>query len=89
MSDQAAGMVVVPFAIQTALLLGFNPRNFAEMIALGASCSFLTPLEPACLMVYRPGNYRFMDFVKVGSLLTLAIFIIALVMVPILWPLGG
>jgi di/tricarboxylate transporter len=89
MSNQAAAVVVVPFAIQTALLLGLNPRSFAVMIALGASCSFLTPLEPACLMVYGPGNYRFMDFVKVGSLLTLAIFIIALVMVPILWPLGG
>jgi len=89
MSNQAAAVVVVPFAIQTALLLGLNPRSFAVMIALGASCSFLTPLEPACLMVYGPGNYRFMDFVKVGSLLTLVIFIIALVMVPILWPLGG
>ncbi len=87
MSNQAAAVVVVPFAVQTALLLGLNPRSFAVMIALGASCSFLTPLEPACLMVYGPGNYRFFDFVKVGSILTLVIFIIALVMVPLIWPL--
>lgn len=87
MSNQAAAVVVVPFAIQTAILMGLNPRSFAVMIALGASCSFLTPLEPACLMVYGPGNYRFMDFIKVGSLLTIIIFVIALVMVPLIWPL--
>ena len=41
------------------------------MIAIAASTSYLTPLEPACLMVYGPGRYRFLDFVKVGGLLTL------------------
>jgi len=39
------------------------------------------------MMVYGPGNYRFMDFVKVGSLLTVIVFAIALLMVPVLWPL--
>jgi len=87
MSNQAAAVVVIPIAIQTATQLGLNPRTFAVMIALGASCSFITPLEPACLMVYGPGNYRFFDFVKVGSLLTILIFLIAIFMVPWLWPL--
>ncbi len=87
MSNQAAAVVVIPIALQTATQLGLNPRTFAVMIALGASCSFITPLEPACLMVYGPGNYRFFDFVKVGSLLTILIFLIAIVMVPWLWPL--
>jgi di/tricarboxylate transporter len=87
MSNQAAAVVVIPIAIQTATQLGLNPRSFAVMIAVGASCSFITPLEPACLMVYGPGNYRFFDFVRVGSLLTVLIFGIAIVMVPWLWPL--
>ncbi|QRN82689.1 SLC13 family permease [Chloroflexota bacterium] len=87
MSNQAAAVVVIPIAIQTASQLGLNPRSFAVMIAVGASCSFITPLEPACLMVYGPGNYRFFDFFKVGSLLTLLVFAIAIVMVPWLWPL--
>lgn len=87
MSNQAAAVVVIPIAIQTATQLGLNPRSFAVMIAVGASCSFITPLEPACLMVYGPGNYRFFDFVRVGSLLTLLIFGIAIFMVPWLWPL--
>ena len=57
------------------------------MIAGGASCSFLTPLEPGCLMVFGPGNYRFMDFFKVGFLLTLLIYAVAIVIVPWGWPL--
>ena len=87
MSNQASAVVVVPVAIETALQLGLNPRTFAVMIALGASCSFLTPLEPACLMVYGPGRYRFVDFIRVGALLTLLVFGISLALVPILWPL--
>lgn len=87
MSNQAAAAIVVPIALQTAVQLGVNPRSFAMMIAIGASCSFLTPLEPSCIMVYGPGRYRFLDFLKVGSILTILIFILAMVMVPILWPL--
>ena len=87
MSNQAAAVIVMPIAIQAAFQLGLNPRTFAVMIAIGASNSFITPLEPACLMVYGPGNYRFFDFVKVGSLLTLIIYGLAVLMVPWLWPL--
>jgi di/tricarboxylate transporter len=87
MSNQAAAAVVVPVALQTAVQLGVNPRTFAMMIAIGASCSFLTPLEPSCLMVYGPGRYRFLDFLKVGSLLTVIIFVLAMLLVPLLWPL--
>ncbi len=87
MSNQTAAAVVLPLALQTAVHLGLNPRSFAVMIALAASTSYLTPLEPACLMVYGPGRYRFMDFVKVGGVLTLVIYLVAIVMVPWLWPL--
>lgn len=87
MSNQAAAAVVIPVAVQTALQLGLNPRSFAMMIAIAASTSYLTPLEPACLMVYGPGRYRFLDFVKVGGLLTLVVYLIAILMVPMIWPL--
>jgi di/tricarboxylate transporter len=87
MSNQAAAAVILPIAIQTALQLDLNPRTFAMMVAVAASCSYLTPLEPSCLMVYGPGRYRFMDFLKVGSLLTLLIFVVAIFLVPRVWPL--
>ena len=85
LSNQAAAVVVLPVAIQTALQLNLDPRTFAVMIAVAASSGFLTPLEPACVMIYGPGRYKFMDFVKVGALLTLLIYVIAIVLVPLLW----
>lgn len=87
MSNQAAAAVVIPVALQTAVQLGLNPRTFAMMIAIAASTSYLTPLEPACLMVYSPGRYRFVDFLKVGGLLTIIIYLLAIIMTPLLWPL--
>jgi di/tricarboxylate transporter len=87
MSNQAAAAVVIPVALQTAVHLGLNPRTFAMMIAIAASTSYLTPLEPACLMVYGPGRYRFVDFLKVGGLLTVGIYLLAIVLTPLIWPL--
>jgi di/tricarboxylate transporter len=87
MSNQAAAAVVLPIALQTARQAGLNPRTFAIMIAAAASTSFLTPLEPACLIVYGPGDYRFHDFLKVGAPLTLLVYGIAITLVPIVWPL--
>ena len=87
MSNQAAAIVLLPIALQTAYQLQVNPRTFAMMIAVAASCSYITPLEPSCIMVYGAGRYRFSDFLKVGSLLTLIIFVIAMLLVPIVWPL--
>ena len=78
--------MIIPIAIQTASQLGLNPRTFVMAIAVAASCSYLTPLEPACLMVYGPGRYRFGDFVRVGGPLTLVIFVLALLLVPETWP---
>jgi di/tricarboxylate transporter len=88
MGDQAATVVILPVAIRTALQLGLNPRAFAMMIALTSSCSLLTPLEPACLLVYGPGHYRFVDYIKVGIIPSILIYVIAILMVPLLWPLG-
>lgn len=87
MSNQAAALVMLPIAVKTALALGLNPRTFAITVTYAASCSFLTPLEPACVLVYTPGHYRFFDFVRVGSILTVAVFVIVVWLVPIFWPL--
>lgn len=85
MSNQAAALVVLPVAVKTAIALGLNPRTFAIAITYAASSSFLTPLEPACVLVYTPGRYRFFDFVKIGSILTILVFIITILLVPMFW----
>ncbi len=88
MSNQAAALVVLPVAIKTAVVLGLNPRTFVIGITYAASFSFITPLEPACVLVYTPGRYKFFDFVKVGSILTVVVFIVSILLVPIFWKLN-
>jgi di/tricarboxylate transporter len=87
MSNQAAALVVLPVAVQSAAALGVNPRTFIVAVTYAASFSFITPLEPACVLVYTPGRYRFADFVKIGTILTIIVFAIAITLVPIFWPL--
>ena len=74
-------------ALETARGLGASERTFAIAIMLAASVSFVTPFEPSCILVYGPGKYKFMDFVKVGILLTLLLMAIVLFMLPMFWPL--
>ena len=85
MSNQAAALVILPVAVKTAVALGLNPRTFAVAVTYAASFSFITPLEPACVLVYTPGRYRFMDFVKIGTILTIIVFIVAIILVPLFW----
>jgi di/tricarboxylate transporter len=87
MSNAAAALVVLPVALTAAKQMGANEHSFAMAVMIAASVSFITPFEPACLLVYAPGKYRFRDFVKVGSGLTLVLSIVMLILIPILWPL--
>ncbi len=87
LSNAAAALVLLPVAISTAESLAVSPRPFAVMVTLAASLSFLTPFEPACLLVYGPGRYRFVDFVKSGFVLSVLSLAVLLIMVPRLWPL--
>ena len=86
MSTQAATQVVLPVAVKAAVVLGLTPRTFIVAVTYAASFSFITPLEPACVLVYTPGRYRFMDFVKIGTILTIIVFLVSMFMVPIFWP---
>ena len=86
MSNQAAALVMLPLAIGTAKALGYDPRPFVIGITVAASNSFITPLEPSCMLVYGPGHYTFMDFVRVGVGLTLLAFAVSMVVIPLVWP---
>jgi len=87
MSNQAAALVLLPVAIHTAQNLGIEPRPLVMAVTFAASCSFLTPLEPSCVLVYGPGGYRFFDFVRVGGLLTVIVFVVSVLMIPMYWPI--
>ena len=87
LSNAAAALLVLPTAISAAHELGANPRTFAMMVCIAASVSLITPFEPACILVYSPGKYQFLDFIKTGAILTLLIFVICMLVIPKYWPL--
>lgn len=87
MVNAAAALLLTPIALNVAQQMQVNPRAFAITIAIAASTSFATPLEPACAIVYGPGRYRFRDFTLVGGLLTLLLLGVTLLIVPLWWPL--
>lgn len=86
MSNQAAALVVLPVALNAATQLGVDMRPFAMGVTLAASCSFITPLEPSCVLVYGPGHYRFTDFFRLGTPLTALLLCVLTVAVPWVWP---
>lgn len=87
MSNAAAALVVLPVALESARELGVNERTFAIAIMLAASVSFIAPFEPSCILVYGPGKYKFLDFMKTGGLLTFILTVILLLLIPHFWPL--
>lgn len=86
MSNQAAALIMLPVGIHAAMDMGLDPRAFAVGICLAASCSFLTPLEPSAALVYGPGRYRFVDFLRVGTPLTVLMLVLLTFAVPLVWP---
>lgn len=87
MSNAAAALVVLPIAISAATSMDVSPITFGMAVMLSASISLITPFEPSCVLVYVPGRYRFLDFVRVGGPLTLVLLVVVFIMVQRHWPL--
>ena len=87
MSNAAAVVLMVPIAIDTALGIDANHLTFTMAVVIGAATSFLSPVgHKANVLVFGPGGYRFFDYTRVGFLLTIALFIVSMIFLPILWP---
>jgi di/tricarboxylate transporter len=65
-------VLMAPIALNTSANMGLSPYGLMMAIAMASSASFTTPIShPANILVMGPGGYRFLDYVKVGGLLTL------------------
>lgn len=86
-TNNAAAVLTFPFCIQVAELFDASPRPFLIAMILAASASFITPIGyQTNMMVYGPGGYRFSDFVRVGLPLNLLLAVVAIILIPIIWP---
>jgi di/tricarboxylate transporter len=87
MSNNAVAAMLFPLAVALAQAGGYNPRPFVMAITIAASLSFVTPIGyQTNLMVLGPGGYKPQDFFKVGLPLTIIVTLVALALIPIVWP---
>jgi di/tricarboxylate transporter len=87
LSGAATSVLIAPIAFSAAAQLVISPYPLLMTVILGSSSAFLTPIShPANILVMGPGGYKFTDYARVGSLLTLLIFVLIMILVPLLWP---
>jgi di/tricarboxylate transporter len=86
-NNSATAVLMAPIAILAATSLNISPEPFMIVVAISASTAFLTPIGTTTnAMVMAAGDYKFMDYVKVGVPLLLLFFILSLILVPVIWP---
>ena len=87
-SGQAAAVIVAPIALSAAIQINSSPYAFAMAAALACSTAFMTPIaHPVNLLIMGPGGYAPRDFFKIGLPLTVVVFLVMLLVLPLVWPM--
>ncbi|PTT53120.1 SLC13 family permease [Aeromonas sp. HMWF014] len=86
-SNTATAVLMAPIALGTAQQMGISPYPFAMTIAIAASAAFMTPVSsPVNTLVLGPGNYKFVDFVRIGVPFTLLVMVVSVIAIPWFFP---
>ena len=87
-NNAAAALLMAPIAASLASGFGASVDPFLMVVAVSASCAFLTPIgHQSNTLVMGPGGYRFGDYWKLGLPLSLVVLAVAIPMILLVWPL--
>ena len=89
LNNAATVLVMAPIAVSFAQRLGFAPDAFLMAVAVGAGCDFLTPIGHQCnMLVFGPGGYRFGDYARLGTPLSVLVLLLGTPLILLVWPLS-
>lgn len=87
LSNNATAAMMVPIVATLSIKLGVSPWPFVMAVTVASSTAFALPMGyQTHMMVYGPGGYRFSDFLRVGIPLNLICWVIACLIIPLVWP---
>lgn len=87
LTNNAAAVLMFPVGLAASQQLGVDPMPFVMAVMIGASAGFMSPIGyQTNLMIYGPGGYRFLDYVRVGAPLSLVVGVASLAAIPHFWP---
>ncbi|MGL6213862.1 SLC13 family permease, partial [Billgrantia desiderata] len=87
-NNAAAALLMAPIAASLADGFGASVDPFLMVVAVSASCAFLTPIgHQSNTLVMGPGGYRFGDYWRMGLPLSLLVLVVSLPMILLVWPL--
>lgn len=87
-TNNVAAVLMFPIAASVADSMQVSIIPFAVTIMVAASASFATPIGyQTNLMIYNLGGYRFSDFLKIGLPLTIIVWLLTIILVPVIWKL--
>ncbi|OPL19628.1 MAG: hypothetical protein AVO35_09950 [Candidatus Aegiribacteria sp. MLS_C] len=88
LSNQASAVLLAPVMVTAAETMSVNPRTFLFALAFGSSLSFATPVGyQTNTMIYNAGRYTFSDFMRVGIPLSILLWVLGSILIPLIWPL--
>jgi len=81
MSNIAATVLLVPFAIVVGRESGLDPRGLAMLVAICVANSFILPTHQVNALLLSPGGYRNSDFIKAGGFMTVLFILVTVALV--------
>lgn len=87
LSNNAVAALLTPLALSLGTQLGVDSRPFVIAVCIAASAAFATPIGyQTNTYIYGVGGYRFADFVRFGLPLNIICFVVAVYLIPLVWP---
>ena len=85
-NNAATAVIMAPISAGIAIELGYAIEPFLMVVAVGASCAFLTPIGHQCnTVIMGPGNYKFTDYWRLGLPLDILIIAVSIPMILFVW----